>query len=140
MLSSRQPPALIFVHPAAAGRKQRGMPAEQAFFGQGLGILLGGVEHHLNDAFDVPVGGGKCPDIEPEAAGDRGAHLVAVEDFAFDLAGFEHSSVSVSRTASSLSRKPRPSIRPIEPSLPVTHSREGGRKPPVDPTGTPATR
>ena len=65
------------------------MPAEQAFLRQGVLVFLGGVEHHLDDAFHMPVGGSQCPDIESETAGEGRAYLVDVEDFAFDLARFQ---------------------------------------------------
>src|SRR5581483_9659639 len=49
----------------------------------------GGVEHHFDDALDVPVGGGQSADVHPQAARDRGTHLLAVEDFALDFAGLQ---------------------------------------------------
>ena len=65
------------------------MPAEQAFLREGFLVFLGGVEHHLDNAFHMAVGGSQCPDIESEAAGEGGAYLIDVEDFAFDLARFQ---------------------------------------------------
>ena len=89
-LSFRQAPTLIRLHAAAPGREQGGVPAEQAFLRQRFLIFLGGVEHHLDDAFDMPVGRRQCPDIEPQAACDGGAHLVDVEDLPLDLARFKY--------------------------------------------------
>ena len=54
------------LHAAASGREQGGVPAEQAFLRQRVLIFLGGVEHHLDDAFDMPVGRREGPDIEPK--------------------------------------------------------------------------
>ena len=65
------------------------MPAEQPFLRQRVLVFLGGVEHHLDDAFDMPVGRCQCPDIESQAAGEGGSHLVDVEDLPFDLARFQ---------------------------------------------------
>ena len=61
----------------------------------GCGEFLGRVEHHLDDALDIAVSGRQRADIHPQPAGDRRAHLVAVELLAFDLAGLETSSVRV---------------------------------------------
>jgi len=41
---------------APAGRKQRSMPAEQALGGEWIVVVLGRVEHHLDDTLDVAVG------------------------------------------------------------------------------------
>ena len=49
-----------------------------------------GVEHHFNDAFDIAVGGLEGADINAETAGDRGADLLGVQLFAFDLAALEN--------------------------------------------------
>lgn len=49
-------------------------------------MLLGGVQHHFDHAFDVAVGGSERTDIHPETAGDRGFHLFPVEQFALDFA------------------------------------------------------
>ncbi|WP_228763668.1 hypothetical protein [Brevundimonas sp. SPF441] len=54
------------------------MPAEQAVGRQRLGVVLGGVEHHLDDALDVPIRRDQADDIHAEAAGDGGADLVSV--------------------------------------------------------------
>ena len=65
------------------------MPAEQPFLRQGFLVFLGGVEHHLDNAVNMAVGGRQCPDIESESAGEGRAYLIDVEDFAFDLARFQ---------------------------------------------------
>ena len=52
--------------------------AEQAFLGQGLLVFLGCVEHHLDHAVHMPVGGRQCTDIQSEAAGEGGAYLVDI--------------------------------------------------------------
>src|ERR1700733_14305376 len=66
------------------------MPAEESLLGQRRVVALGGVEHHLDDAFDVSVDGGEGTDVETEAARYGRAHLLLVEDFAFDFAGLDH--------------------------------------------------
>ena len=65
------------------------MPAEQPFLGERRRKVLGRVEHHFDDAFDVAIRGGEGPDIHAEAAGDGGSHLILVEQLAFDFAGFQ---------------------------------------------------
>ena len=65
------------------------MPAEHPLGGQRPVIVLRGIEHHLDHPLDVPVGRRQRADVDAEAAGDRGAHLVLVEDFAFDFRGLE---------------------------------------------------
>ena len=77
-------------HSAAASRKQRGMPGEQPLIGQGRRIILGRVEHHLDDAFDVAIGRHKPSDVRAEMTREGRAHLFLVEQLAFDLAGFQH--------------------------------------------------
>ena len=52
-------------------------------------IVLRGVEHHLDDALDIAIGGRQGADVHAEAARDRGADLLAIEHFAFDLARLE---------------------------------------------------
>jgi hypothetical protein len=52
--------------------------------------FLGSVQHHLNHAFDVAVGGRQACNFHPEAARNRGSDFLLVQDVAFDLAGFEH--------------------------------------------------
>ncbi len=136
MLSSRQVADPDFLHAAAPGWEQGGVPAEQAFLRQGGLVLLGGVKHHLDNAVHMPVGWRQCPDIEPEAAGEGGAYLVDVEDFAFDLARFQD--VLGQGTQHRLLAEPEAeSFHPAnEPTLPVTHRRELVRKPvliPVEP-------
>ena len=38
-------------------REQGSVPAEEALVGERVAMFLGGVEHHLDDAFDIAVGG-----------------------------------------------------------------------------------
>jgi hypothetical protein len=66
------------------------MPVEQPFFRERIFEFLGGVEHHLDHAFDMAVSGGQGSGFDPEPARNRGSDFSLVEDFAFDLAGFEH--------------------------------------------------
>lgn len=60
------------------------MPAKQALRRERLLVLLGRVQHHLNDAVDIPADWSVAADIDTDAASDRGADLVRVQVFAFD--------------------------------------------------------
>ncbi len=101
------------VHAAAPGREQGGVPAEQAFLRQRVLVFLGGVEHHLDDAFDMPVGRRQGPDIEPQPACDGGRTWSMSRISPSISLDLRTSWVKVSRTASSRSRKPSPSILPM---------------------------
>src|ERR1035441_3166950 len=79
-----------FHHAAACGWKQRRVPGEEPLLGQGFGIVLRCVEHHLNDTLDLTVGGGQPADIHSQTARDGGAHLLPIEHFAFNLARLQH--------------------------------------------------
>ncbi len=46
------------------------MPAKEPFLSQWFLVFLGGVEHHLDNAPHMAVGGRQCPDIESEAPGE----------------------------------------------------------------------
>jgi len=75
---------------AAAGREQRGVPAEQPFLGQRSCVLSGRIHHQLDNAVDITVGRHETADIEPELSGDRGSDLFGVQLLAFDLAGLDY--------------------------------------------------
>ncbi|MCU0733303.1 MAG: hypothetical protein MUE84_17210 [Hyphomonas sp.] len=47
------------------------------------------VQHHLDDTFHIAIGRGERSDLDAEAAGKRGAHLIRIKLLAFDLARFE---------------------------------------------------
>ena len=66
------------------------MPGEQPLGRERLLVVARGVEHHLDDALDMAVGGLQPADVHAETAGDRGADLLGVQLLAFDLAGLEH--------------------------------------------------
>jgi hypothetical protein len=65
------------------------MPAKKSLLGERLGKMLGRIEHHFDDAFDIPFGSSQSTDFDAETAGDRGSHLAAVEHLTFDLTRFE---------------------------------------------------
>ena len=67
-------------YPAAPRREQRGVPVEEPFGGQGADVVLGRIEHHLHDAFDMAVGRDDAADVDAQSSGDRGADLGTVED------------------------------------------------------------
>ena len=67
-------------HAAETGGKKRRMPAEQAVRGDGCVAVRGGVEHHLDHAFHVPVNRSERTDIESELAATRRSPILAVYD------------------------------------------------------------
>ncbi|GAA0644684.1 hypothetical protein GCM10009101_17020 [Brevundimonas lenta] len=77
------------MHAATTGGEEGGVPTKEPVVGERLVVALSGVEHHLDDAFDVPVCRNETANVHPQATGDGGANLVLIEDFAFNLAGFE---------------------------------------------------
>jgi hypothetical protein len=66
------------------------MPPEQPFGGQGLVIAARGVELHLDDALDMPVGGLECADVDAKTPRDGRTDLLGVELLPFDLAALEN--------------------------------------------------
>ena len=46
------------------------MPSQQSVFGQSLCIILCCIEHHLDNALNVPVGRGQGADIDAQAPGE----------------------------------------------------------------------
>jgi hypothetical protein len=77
-------------HAAATSRKQRCMPTKPPLCGEFVAEFLRGVEHHLDDTFDVAVDRRQGRSLDSQAAGNRGPNLAPVQDLAFDLAGLEH--------------------------------------------------
>jgi hypothetical protein len=65
------------------------VPSEQAIPGDRGVAVGGGVDHHFDHPLDVTVHRGQGTDVDPEAAGDGGAHRFDVELFALDLAGLD---------------------------------------------------
>ena len=63
------------------------MPREKAIVGQRRRETLRRIEHHLDDAFDVPIDGFDRRSLQPKPASDRRADLRGVEFLALDLAG-----------------------------------------------------
>ena len=55
---------------AVAGGEECRVPAKQAFLGQRFGAAGGGVEHHVDDAFDIAIHRGQCADVDAKAACD----------------------------------------------------------------------
>jgi hypothetical protein len=79
-----------FAHAAASGWKQARVPRVQPFLGQWGGIILRGIKHHLDNAFDIVTSRGGSAEFQAESAGDRRPHLVRIQFFPFDRAGFDH--------------------------------------------------
>ena len=87
-LSSRHAPTVIFVMPLRAVGNSAACQPKSLLLRQRFGIALRRIEHHLDDAFDITVGGSQPADIHAEAARDRRAHLLPVENLAFNFARF----------------------------------------------------
>lgn len=73
----------------ASGREERRVPPEETFGGEWLAEVARGVEHHFDNAFDVPVRGSEGTDIDPEATGDGRTDLAGVKLFALYFTAFE---------------------------------------------------
>ena len=92
----------------------------------GSSILLGGVEHHLDNAVDIPIRWSQSPDIEPSrrASEERTCSTSGISpSISLDLST---SWVSVLKTASSRRGKPSAFHPSDEPALPVPHLRQAG--------------
>ena len=72
-----------------AGRKQCGMPAEDALGRQWPGVVLRRVEYHVHDTFDLPISAGLAAFEQSKAPGDRGAHTGRIQHLAFDSTGLD---------------------------------------------------
>src|SRR5689334_2951049 len=56
-----------FAHAAAPRGEKRRVPGKQPFGRERLVVVTCGIEHHLNHAFHVPVGGFETSCIHPES-------------------------------------------------------------------------
>src|SRR5688572_27758882 len=66
------------------------MPAKQPLRRQRLVVALCGVEHHLDDAFNMTVSSLKPTDVETKPTSDGRADLIGIELLAFDLTALDH--------------------------------------------------
>ena len=101
------------------------MPAEQPLVGQRLRRIVCVASSIISTTpSTLRSAGVKRADVDAEAAGDRGAHLVAVENLAFDLARLED--VLGQRFEIGLGLQPEAeSLHPADqPSLPVADRRQ----------------
>jgi hypothetical protein len=100
------------------------VPREQSLFRQRLVISLGGIEHHLDHAFDVPIGRRERANVDPETPSDRRADLLLIQHFALDLAGFQY--VLGQRHEHSFGSKIeiKGFHSPDQPTLAMTHGRK----------------
>ena len=100
------------------------MPTKQSIFRQRLAVVLRRINHHLYDAFNIPVCGNCTGDVHPQPSGDGRTHLLRVEVFAFDLAGFHN----VEREGFKLGFLPELKSQPLhtaeQSSLPVPYIRQ----------------
>ena len=48
--------------------------------------MLGGIQHHFDDAFNIAIDGCQGADVHAEAPCNRGANQIPVKDLALDLA------------------------------------------------------
>lgn len=82
------PRADMDAHAAAVARREEGgVPAKQPLGRQRLGVVLGGIQHHVDHAVHMPVGGCQRADVHAQAPGDRRPDGGLVQRFAFDGAG-----------------------------------------------------
>ncbi|ALD89914.1 hypothetical protein CR3_0662 [Cupriavidus gilardii CR3] len=66
------------------------MPAEQTLTRHQCLAVGGGIKHHLDHAFDMPIDRSERADVNAQPAGDGRAHGFNVELLAFDLAGLDY--------------------------------------------------
>jgi hypothetical protein len=97
------------------------MPAEQSFGGQWLVVVARGIEHHLDDAFDVAVCGLQRADIHAEPPGDGRAHLPGVEILPLDLAALQYIGGESLQDGFLTEVKSQRFHVPDQAALPVTH-------------------
>ncbi len=76
----------------------------------------------------MPVRLGQTANIQTETARDRGADLILVQVFAFDLAGFEHIFGQCGEDGFLAQVKAQRIHPPDETSLTAAHRRQTGRK------------
>ena len=77
----------------------------------------------------MPVNGYKSAHIEPHSAGDRRPHLVFIQLFTFDFAGFENILGQGLQYGFTAERKTQPLHTPDEPSLSMTYAGKLPRQP-----------
>ena len=96
------------------------MPAEQPLIRQRPVIVARGVEHHLDDAFDVAIRGLEAADVQAQTPRHRRADLFGVELLAFDFAGLQNVFGQRFEDGFLLKTKAEAFHVPDEPALPVT--------------------
>ena len=69
--------------------EQRRVPPEQAVTSDRGAAVGGGVEHHLDHAFDVTIHRGQRADVDAKSASDGRADGLDVELLSLDLAGLD---------------------------------------------------
>src|SRR5437016_11221190 len=74
-----------FAHATVACREQRSMPAEYPFGGERCAVILRGVQHHFDHAFDVAISRRQSADVHTKTSGDRGPYLISVQNLAFNF-------------------------------------------------------
>ncbi|CAM2154787.1 hypothetical protein PT2222_310052 [Paraburkholderia tropica] len=72
------------------GRKQRGVPAEQAFARDRKTAGGRRVEHHFHDAFHMPIDACERANVHAQTPRDRRAHRDHAQTLALDFAGLQH--------------------------------------------------
>ena len=112
-------------HAAATGREQGRVPAEQALLCQGRAVVLGGVKHHLDDPFDIAVHWRERPDVHAQSPRYRGPDLLAVKLLAFNLAGFQDLLSQRLQDSLFAELEAEPLHAANQPSLVMTHRRQG---------------
>src|SRR3990172_1111860 len=108
-------------HAAAPGGKQGCVPREEPFGRERLIVVAAGVEHHLDDTLDVPVGGFQRTDVHAEPPGDRRSDLVRFELFSLDLAALENVFSQGPQNRFLAELEAEGFHAPDQPALPVAH-------------------
>ena len=78
------------VEAAAPRGEERAMPTEQPLLRQGLLAMLKRVQDEVDHPFHVPPEGDRGGDLDAQPVGDRGTHLLVVQNFTFDLGRLDH--------------------------------------------------
>ena len=97
------------------------MPAEQALLGDEHGVVGGCVQHHLDDALNLPARTRSSADSEAKPAGDRRPHLVGVDRLPLNGPGLDEVLGSGLEAGLRPQLEPEPLDAPEKPPLTVAH-------------------
>jgi len=87
-------PETIFIGPVLSfgcgNWKQCSLPGKQPVFCERLRIITRCIQHHLDNAFDIAVGGHQSANIHSESPGNGKTNLIPVQLFTLDFTRFNH--------------------------------------------------